>query len=737
MAIGAGTGAFVLSSAVGALAVPTPNRGPDTGGTTVAVEAPEGRTFTSISAGRTHSLAIGSDGKTYAWGENGAGQLGDGSWVNQNYPVEVAMPDGVTFTEVYAGHSFSLAYGDDGEAYAWGTNTSGQLGDGTFDSRPIPRPVAVPTGVSFTSVTAGPQHALALGDDGKAYAWGENGYGQLGDGSRTNRNAPVEVLMPAGVSFTSFSSGIGHSLGLGDDGKVYAWGQNNLGQIGTGSGGSGFPTPVPSPVEVSTPSGLSFTKVRAAVNRSFAFANDGTVYGWGENSVGQLGNGETNNKQFLPIEVTTPMGVTFVELSGGITHTLALGSDGKTYAFGANNVGQLGDGSYIDRLVPVEVAVPSGISFTSVSAGNYFSLAIGDNGKSYGWGLNFYQQLGSESAISEEFPVAVITDSVELTGITFDGIEGTTPGDEESTVPVDNEDGSWSIVTPAHPSGTVDVVVAWTLNGVAQSPITHPGGFTYYSLAAPTITDPGDQTVTESDPASFAVTAAGEPIPTVSWEASVDGGTTWVPTAQGVSGDGLILTVAATILADSGTKYRATATNSEGSITSAPATLTVVPVPAAPAISDPSDQTVAAGEWAEFSVTAAGVPEPTVEWEVSLDGGSTWEAVTADESTQLLVGGWSLSIWGSANNDGFLYRATAINSEGEATSAAARLTVTAAVDAGDGDGDSDVKDDEVTKELAVTGLSSTPLFWIAGLSALVLGGCLIARNRMVRGRMSS
>lgn len=731
MAVGAVTGAFVLSSAVSALAVPTPNRGPDTGGTTVAVEAPEGLTFTSISAGGGHSLAIGSDGKTYAWGLNASGQLGDGSGVSQKYPVEVAMPDGVTFTEVYAGHEFSLAYGDDGKAYTWGLNTSGQLGDGTFDSRPIPGPVAVPAGVSFTSVTAGGAHVLAFGDDGKVYAWGTNLSGQLGDDSRTDRNAPVEVLVPAGVSFTSLAPGFEHSLALGDDGKVYAWGWNGSGQIGTGVGSF-----LLTPVEVSTPSGLTFTKVRAHGDSSFAFANDGTVYGWGGNYDGRLGNGESTN-QFLPIEVAAPAGVTFVELSAGETHTLALGSDGNTYAWGSNSLGQLGDGSGTNQLVPVEVAVPSGVSFTSVSAGLYFSLAIGDNGKSYGWGGNGYLQLGSDSASFEEFPVAVSTDAVELTGITFDGIEGTTPGDEATTVPVDNEDGTWSIVTPAHPAGTVDVVVAWTLNGIAQSPITYPGGFTYYSLAAPTITNPGDQTVTEGDPASFAVTAGGEPTPTVSWEASVDGGTTWVPTAQGVSGDGLTLTVAATILADSGTQYRATATNSEGSVTSAPATLTVVPVPAAPTISDPSDQTVAAGEWAEFSVTAAGIPEPTVEWEVSLDGGSTWEAVTADESTQLLVGGWSLSILGSANNDGFLYRAIAINSEGEATSAAARLTVTAAVDAGDGDGDSDVKDDEVTKELAVTGLSSTPLFWIAGLSALVLGGGLIAGNRMVRGRMSS
>lgn len=214
-------GAIVLGGVGVAGAVPTPDRGPDTGGTTVMVSTPE-IAFTSISAGGTHSLAIADSGKTYAWGMNVYGSLGDGGTIDQSTPVEVVAPSGVAFTSVSAGYAHSLAIGDNGKTYAWGANWNGQLGDGSTVDQSTPVEVDMPDGVSFTSVSAGTGHSLAIGDDGKTYGWGFNQGGQVGDGTVEARFTPVEVALPEGVSFTSVSAGGTHSVAIGDNGKLYA-----------------------------------------------------------------------------------------------------------------------------------------------------------------------------------------------------------------------------------------------------------------------------------------------------------------------------------------------------------------------------------------------------------------------------------------------------------------------------------------------------------------------------------
>ena len=252
--------ALVLGSTAAAHAAPAPDNGPVTGGTTVMVPEPAGVTFTSISAGWYHSVALGSDGNAYAWGNNSLGQLGDGTNTPSNTPVQVQAPAGVTFTSISAGAEHSVALGSDGNAYAWGKNGLGQLGDGTNTHSNTPVQVQAPAGVTFTSISSGDNHAVALGSDGNAYAWGNNNLGQLGDGTNTDRNTPVQVQAPAGVTFTSISAGAEHSVALGSDGNAYAWGNNSLGQLGDGTN-----TGSNTPVQVQAPAGVTFTSQSAAV----------------------------------------------------------------------------------------------------------------------------------------------------------------------------------------------------------------------------------------------------------------------------------------------------------------------------------------------------------------------------------------------------------------------------------------------------------------------------------------
>ncbi|MEG2886951.1 MAG: hypothetical protein RR853_07480, partial [Aurantimicrobium sp.] len=154
------------------------------------------------------------------------------------------------------------------------------------------------------------------------------------------------------------------------------------------------------------------------------------------------------------------------------------------YAWGDNGYGQLGDGTNTSRNVPVLVQAPAGVTFTSISAGNSHSLALGSDGNTYAWGDNGYGQLGDGTNTSRNVPVLVLLDVI-VTGVTFDGLPGTSI--------IDNGDGTWSVDTPAHVAGPVDVVVSWTLNGVAQTPVTYAGGFTYNPTPVtqtPVVNDP-------------------------------------------------------------------------------------------------------------------------------------------------------------------------------------------------------------------------------------------------------
>lgn len=346
--------------------------------TPVAVTLPAGVFgFSNISAGGFHNLGTSNDGKLYAWGTNANGQLGDGTTTNRTSPVAVTLPAGVTaFTSFSAGSYQNLAKGNDGKLYAWGNNASGQLGDGTTTERHTPVPVTLPFGVtSFSSFAAGNGFSLAKGDDGKLYGWGFNGNGQLGNGNTTNQNIPAAIILPSGVSsFTTFSAGTGFALGMADNGNLYAWGNNATGQFGDGT-----TTSSNTPVAVALPAGITgFSAFVAGGDHSLAKGSDGKLYAWGNNIFGELGDGTTTEKH-SPVLVTLPVGVTgFTKFAAGYFHTLAIGSDGKLYAWGTNDTGNLGDGTTDEKDTPVAVVGVSGL--TGISAGYQHSVAWGSNG---------------------------------------------------------------------------------------------------------------------------------------------------------------------------------------------------------------------------------------------------------------------------------------------------------------------------------------------------------------------
>ncbi|KAM9861600.1 hypothetical protein ACI1US_02502 [Leucobacter sp. BZR 635] len=568
-------------------AVPHPSSGPVSGGTAVTVPAPRGVTFTEIYPGGLHTLATGSDGLTYAWGYNAEGQLGTGDNTTSWLPRPITQPAGVSFVEIDAGAYHTVALGSDGNAYTWGQNSSGEIGNGTTTNINVPTKVEIPGGVAIAQINAGEYNSIALGVDGAMYGWGKNNAGQLGSGTTGNQLSPVAAVIPDDATLTQLSTGGHHTLALADDGRAFGWGLGTQGQLGQGSFTGSL-----APVEVVLPQDVTFTRVDAGGHHSLGLGDDGRVYAWGANANGQLGNGGAPSASSnVPVAVDTPPGVEFDMIEAGMIapndaaddgsstgayHSLAIAKDGTTYAWGRNLNGQLGDGTNTDSATPVTVNAPAGVQFVSVGTGLFHSTAMGDNGAAYTWGYNATGQLGNDTDVDVNEPIEVRI-PVDVTEVTFDGIAGTDL--------TQLEDGNWQATTPAHAAGPVDVVVRATQFGAELEPVVYPGGFTYVEddpqpPVLPTITSPADLTVDAGDPARFSVTTTGDPAPTVLWEVSSDGGVTWgaVDAAWQVATDGHSSTLTLTATAEhSGLQFRATATDAANqSATSAAATLTVL-----------------------------------------------------------------------------------------------------------------------------------------------------------------
>ncbi|MFP2927300.1 RCC1 domain-containing protein [Pyxidicoccus sp. 3LG] len=223
---------------------------------------------------------------------------------------------------------------------SWGDNTSGQLGDGTTTQRNAP--VSVSNLTDVTAIAAGHGHALALRAGGTLLAWGNNAYGQLGDLSVTNRTVPVQVL----TAVKSMDASAQHSLAVRTDGSLWAWGDNGFGQLGTGNQTESF-----FPIQVTGVTGLA--SVTAGAHHSMAVGSDGSLWSWGLNTSGQLGDGTTPLWRLSPAQVTALTGV--VMASAGEEQSVAYLQDGTVHVWGGNGSGQLGLGDYASRLTPVQV----------------------------------------------------------------------------------------------------------------------------------------------------------------------------------------------------------------------------------------------------------------------------------------------------------------------------------------------------------------------------------------------
>lgn len=339
-------------------------------------------TVSRMAGGEHHSLQVTLETTVQSWGDNAYGQLGDNTYVDHAVPADVFDSTGVCclrdVIEVAGGQMHSLALKSDGTVWAWGNNQYGQLGNGTTTSSAVP--VRLPLD-GIVAIAAGNEHSVALDVSGAVWTWGRNQLGQLGDGTFHTRLFPQRVPYLRGMMIEAIAAGGAHTLAL-TSGEVLAWGNNDEGQLGNGTTNlAGSPVPG----WVLDPGGKArLADVSAiGVGQRHSLAVRGgarNVWSWGSDTYGQLGQGACNVINTLPVQSGAITEI--VQVAGGAGHSLARRADGAVFSWGHNHFGQLGNGNNGAFICgPVGIQTTPGVAgplgFASwIAAGAFHSLAV-------------------------------------------------------------------------------------------------------------------------------------------------------------------------------------------------------------------------------------------------------------------------------------------------------------------------------------------------------------------------
>lgn len=363
--------------------------------------AAEPFTALTVEAGLAHTIALKNDGTVWTWGRNDLGQLGDGTTTDRYTPVQVSGLSSIV--AIAAGGSHTVALKNDGSVWAWGNNEHGQLGDGTEIERSTP--VQVKNLDHIIAIDAGDCQTIALKNDGTVWIWGNSKHCWLSNGSIMGSKTPVQI--PSLSDIVDIAAGINHAIALKKDGTVWAWGWNNFGQLGNGP----FFEDRSIPVQV-----LYINNVRAIdaswnysialldVEGPFSISN-GMVFAWGQNQNDHLYLDRMGNQ-------STPMPViginNVIEFSAGSTHIVALKSNGTVWTWGSNTYGEMGVGRAEDDACYSPGPVKNLNNVATVTAGGYHSVAIKKDGTVWAWGWNEGGQLGDGTTIDRYIPVQVM-----------------------------------------------------------------------------------------------------------------------------------------------------------------------------------------------------------------------------------------------------------------------------------------------------------------------------------------
>ena len=359
------------------------------------------RVLTSIDAGGGFTCGVANLGRGYCWGLTEVGQTGaepDSTCFPPRFqimrpdcilpPKRMNRPE-LSFTTISAGGNFACGITTDQLLYCWGDDLLGQVGNGGGPGGKTPSPATVKS-ERFTAISAGLSHACALNLSGRAYCWGADDMGQLGDRrpggplNPVNSTTPIPII-DSTLVFRSISAGDRHTCGVTTSGSAYCWGAGASGQLGNGVADS-------SDVPIQVSGNVSFASIAAGRAHTCAVDTSGNVLCWGDNTFAQLGNGSPGPIQLTPVQVSGAAG--FTAIAAGDDHTCGI-SGGQVSCWGRSDYGQVGDGNTFDHNVAVPVVV-AGLQATSISAGQKHTCAMSTSVVAMCWGSNNWGALGNE-----------------------------------------------------------------------------------------------------------------------------------------------------------------------------------------------------------------------------------------------------------------------------------------------------------------------------------------------------
>jgi alpha-tubulin suppressor-like RCC1 family protein len=417
----------------------------------------------------------------FGWGYNTEGAVGDGSGVNQLSPVPVTLPAAVAQISADPDGQTSAAVLANGTVATWGYNWAGQIGDGRW---PTPRlaPFVVPGLAGITQVAVGAQHMLALDSAGTIWSWGANVNGQLGNGTTSSIQGsnPTPVPVPGLTAVTQIAAGSDYSLALRSDGTVWAWGGNAYGQLGDHT-----TTDRDRPEQV--PGLTKITKVIAGYQTSYAIGVGGVLLAWGNNAQGLLGNGTSTGFSAVPAQVPGLTGVTAVS-SGGASgfetssETLAVvGQAGTLWSWGGNAFGQAGDGTTTARSTPAPTSL-TGV--TRVASGDAMEAAVLSGGQLMTWGFGLGGALGRSGTATGPAAVTVLAGVTQVAlGDDFGLAVGTPAPRVPSVIGLTQSEASSALQAAGYVLGRVASIIDITCNYIGEVKTQSP--------AAGTIAPPG------------------------------------------------------------------------------------------------------------------------------------------------------------------------------------------------------------------------------------------------------